>query len=92
MLMEKAGTGGALFRNLYRDFLRESADLLHSSALSEAGDQYAQIARLWESVSGLFYLAGETEDIKYINEASVILTELSELESLAMEKLKTATT
>jgi len=24
MLMEKAGTGGALFRNLYRDFLKES--------------------------------------------------------------------
>lgn len=28
MLMEKAGTGGALFRNLYRDFLKESYDLL----------------------------------------------------------------
>ncbi len=28
MLMEKAGTGGALFRNFYRDFLKESYDLL----------------------------------------------------------------
>jgi len=28
MLMEKAGTGGALFRNLYRDFLEESYELL----------------------------------------------------------------
>ena len=28
MLMEKAGTGGALFRNLYRDFLKESYELL----------------------------------------------------------------
>ncbi len=27
-LMEKAGTGGALFRNLYRDFIKESYDLL----------------------------------------------------------------
>lgn len=91
MLMERAGTGGALFRNLYRDFLRESADLLHSSALSEAGDRYAHITRLWESVSGLFYQAGETEDIQYINEASDILSELSETERITMEKLKTAT-
>ncbi|NHQ79887.1 BtrH N-terminal domain-containing protein, partial [Elizabethkingia miricola] len=28
MLMERAGTGGALFRNLYRDFLKESYELL----------------------------------------------------------------
>jgi hypothetical protein len=28
MLMEKAGTGGALFRNLYRDFLLESYQIL----------------------------------------------------------------
>jgi hypothetical protein len=28
MMMEKAGTGGALFRNLYRDFLKESHELL----------------------------------------------------------------
>ena len=26
--MEKAGTGGALFMNLYRDFLKESYQLL----------------------------------------------------------------
>ncbi len=28
MLMERAGTGGALFRNLYRDFLKESHELI----------------------------------------------------------------
>lgn len=28
ILMEKAGTGGAIFRNLYRDFLGESYDIL----------------------------------------------------------------
>ena len=30
MLMERAGTGGSLFRNLYRDFLKESAVILKS--------------------------------------------------------------
>jgi hypothetical protein len=28
MLMEKAGTGGALFRNLYKNFLKESYQIL----------------------------------------------------------------
>lgn len=90
MLMERAGTGGALFRNLYRDFLNEGADLLHSAEFSDAGNHYAYIARLWENVSDLFNKAGETEDIKYINEASEILTELSEMERLTMEYLKMA--
>lgn len=91
MLMERAGTGGSLFRNLYRDFLRESANLLSSAELSEAGEQYATAAKLWQKVSELFDRAGETEDIKYINEASEVLIELSEIEKSAMEKLREAT-
>ncbi|MBK6266133.1 BtrH N-terminal domain-containing protein [Marivirga sp. S37H4] len=90
MLMERAGTGGALFRNLYRDFLSESADLLSSAKLSEASVQYAHIAGLWENVADLFNRAGETEDVQYINEASEILAELSVLERAGMEKLKVA--
>lgn len=53
-------------------------------------DQYAHIARLWESVAYLFMQAGEKEDIKYIKEAAEVLKELSELERAAMESLKTA--
>lgn len=90
MLMERGGTGGALFRNLYRDFLKESAQLLESEGMAKAADQYAEIARYWEKVAGLFMEAGEKEDIKYINESAEILKELSELERKAMEKLKTA--
>ncbi len=33
LLMEKAGTGGALFRNLYRDFLAECAECVDSDHL-----------------------------------------------------------
>ncbi|MFG3527507.1 DUF4872 domain-containing protein [Streptomyces sp. NPDC047917] len=33
LMMEKAGTGGALFRNLYRDFLAECTNLLDRSHL-----------------------------------------------------------
>jgi Domain of unknown function (DUF4872) len=37
--MEKAGTGGALFRNLYRDFLKECYELLKLEKLKQAFDK-----------------------------------------------------
>lgn len=92
MLMERAGTGGSLFRNLYRDFLKESYELLNSEEIKEAYQDYTEIAGRWEKVSELFYQAGETEDIKYINQASEILIDLSERERTTMEKLMKAST
>jgi hypothetical protein len=92
MLMEKAGTGGSLFRNLYRDFLKESYELLNSEEINGAYQDYTEIADLWKKVSELFHQAGETEDFKYINQASEILIDLSERERTAMEKLMTINT
>ena len=90
MLMERAGTGGSLFRNLYRDFLKESAEVLNSEKIEEVHQDYSNIAGQWKKVSDLFYQVGETKDIKHINQASEILSDLSENEWVAMEKLKKA--
>jgi hypothetical protein len=90
MLMERAGTGGSIFRNLYRDFLKESYDLLKIEGINDAYKDFKEIAQHWKNVSDLFYKVGETSNIKYINEASEILLMLSEKERIAMEKLKNA--
>jgi hypothetical protein len=87
MLMEKAGTGGALFRNLYRDFLFEAQDYIENKFLSQAHREYTDIAKSWENVSTLFNEAGESEDIKHIHEASKLLVDLSKQEKEAMELL-----
>jgi hypothetical protein len=84
MLMEKAGTGGAIFRNFYRDFLKESYDILQTKDIFKAYEEFVDIANMWIEVSGLFDKAGDTKDIKYINKASEILVELSEKEKKAM--------
>jgi hypothetical protein len=89
-LMEKGGTGGSLFRNIYRDFLKESGELIESNQLIKASEAYDTIAKLWKDVADLFIKIGETEDIKYVNSASKILVELSEREKIVMEKLKEA--
>lgn len=89
MLMEKAGTGGALFRNLYRDFLKESYDLLKLNKLKEGHEAFLEIAELWTSVSQLFEKGGETKDFKYIQQASEILRAISDKEKKTMEILAT---
>jgi len=87
MMMEKAGTGGALFRNLYRDFLKESYEILKIDNIKIAHEQFIEIAKLWTEVSILFDKTGDTQDIKYINQASEILVDLSKKEKIAMELL-----
>jgi len=88
MLMERAGTGGSLFRNLYRDFLKESAEILQSLEIKECSKAFSKIAKQWKKVSELFHEAGAKEDKKFINEASEILVELSALEKATMESLR----
>ena len=85
--MEKAGTGGSLFRNLYRDFLKESYALLNLEPLKQGYEAFKEIALLWSSVSELFEKIGETKDFKYIEQASIILKEISEKEKNTMELL-----
>ena len=87
MLMERAGTGGALFRNLYRDFLKESAEILDNQLIREAHHDFKTIAALWTEISNLFIKIGETSDVRYLDQAAEIFTALSEKEKAAMEKL-----
>lgn len=87
MLMEKAGTGGALFRNLYRDFLKESYDWLKSDKLQQAYILFAEIAPLWNTVSTLFDKAGSTKDIEHLHQAANALKNISAKEKNAMEIL-----
>lgn len=87
MLMEKAGTGGSIFRNLYKDFLNEAQEHLENKTIKKACEQYSQIAKSWKYVSELLNSAGETEEQKYIDEASKLLIELSTQEKETMELL-----
>lgn len=90
MLMERAGTGGALFRNLYRDYLKEAYDLIGKKELNEGYEDFKEYAKKWTEISNLFLKIGETKDGKYLNMASEIFIELSEREKQTMEKLKEA--
>ena len=87
MLMERGGTGGALFRNLYRDFLAEAATITDDDDLRLGHRLYAEIAPLWTEVSHHVAAAGQTGDPDHLAQASAILTDLAERERRAMQVL-----
>lgn len=87
MLMERGGTGGALFRAMYRDFLAESATIVDDDNLRLGHRLYAEIAPLWTEVSHHIKAAGETGDPDHLARASTILTELADRERHAMQVL-----
>jgi hypothetical protein len=47
----KAGTGGAMFRSLQADFLRESAELLADDAIGAAARVYEEVAAEWVALA-----------------------------------------
>ncbi|WP_020121150.1 BtrH N-terminal domain-containing protein [Streptomyces canus] len=87
LLMEKAGTGGALFRNLYRDFLAESGEFVDSDHLRTGQRLYAEAAALWTEVAAQITEAGESGDEQFLVQAGTALLELSRIEREAMEAL-----
>lgn len=89
MLMERAGTGGSLFRNLYRDFLKECCEMHKTDNLFLAHQAFVKIAASWRNVSSLLHQAGITHSIAYVRQASEILREISTQEKQAMEFLVT---
>lgn len=86
-LMERAGTGGALFRNLYRDFLAECAELIDSDHLRTGHGLYAEAATLWTEVAELVAAAGESGDTRTLTRAGAVLHELARIEREAMRAL-----
>lgn len=88
MLMEEGGTGGAMFRNFYRDFLAEANEFLDSPAVEAARDNFAEAAPLWTELSIKFRSAGD-EGPDRLNEAAELLRQLADLEEEAMTRLAT---
>ncbi|XTZ14224.1 BtrH N-terminal domain-containing protein [Micromonospora echinospora] len=86
-LMERGGTGGALFRAMYRDFLAECATIVDDDNVRLGHQMYAEIAPLWTEVSRHITAAGETGDPDRLTRASAVLTELADRERAAMRVL-----
>lgn len=88
MIMERAGTGGALFRNLYRDFLKEAYELTGNKAIGEAHKAFVSVAQGWSDVIALFEKVAETGERAYVLQASEKLKALAVQEKEAVQLLE----
>lgn len=86
-LMERGGTGGSLFRALYRDFLAEAAEITDDDDIRLGHRLYAEIAPLWTEVADLVAAAGKTGDPAHLARASQILIGLEAAERHATQVL-----
>lgn len=87
MMMEKAGTGGAIFRNLYRDFLLEAYAITKDPIFQNAYKQFKEIADHWTEVASLFDSLGKTGKDGLLPQIKNLLNQISDLEYEAMSGL-----
>ncbi|MFX1297772.1 MAG: BtrH N-terminal domain-containing protein [Promethearchaeota archaeon] len=62
---QTGGTGGAMFRNMYTEFLSEAYELTENDILKEATNIYRQAAAAWDNVS-VCLLPNELPSLKEI--------------------------
>lgn len=86
-LMEEAGTGGALFRNMYRDFLKECITMYPELNLQGSYESFVKIAPMWTEVAKCICKAGNDNAPEYLEKASIILKEIAILEEEVMKQL-----
>ncbi len=89
LLMEKAGTGGSLFRNFYRDFLAEARDHLAGARknLAEAQALFAESAQEWGRCCGALDSSARTGEAAPLVEAAGRCRRIAEIEVAAMRQL-----
>lgn len=83
-LMESGGTGGALFRNMYRHFLAECATIVDDDNVRRGHRMCAEVVPLWTEVAHHIAVAGEAGDPASLIRA---LAELADRERDAMQVL-----
>ena len=89
LLMERAGTGGSLFRNFYRDFLDEAREHLPGARgkLGEARELFADSAREWAAIAALIESSGRTGEAAPLEDAAQRCRRVADIEVAAMKLL-----
>lgn len=89
LLMERAGTGGSLFRNFYRDFLSEAREHLAGARakLAQAQALFADSAREWAAIADSIERSGRTAQAAPLSDAAQRCRRVADIEVAAMRLL-----
>lgn len=86
-LMEHGGTGGGLFRNLYRDFLAEANQHLHRTQLDDAASMFDQAAQLWTRIAHHLTDIAIDDPDRHMRAAAALLAQAADIEEHAANLL-----
>ncbi|HEU5135048.1 MAG TPA: BtrH N-terminal domain-containing protein [Steroidobacteraceae bacterium] len=89
LLMERAGTGGSLFRNFYRDFLGEAREHLAGARarLAQAQELFASSALEWAAIAASIERSGRTAEAAPLGDAAQRCRRVADMEVAAMRLL-----
>jgi len=89
LLMERAGTGGSLFRNFYRDFLSEAREYLAGARakLTQAHALFADSAREWAAIAASIERSARTAEAAPLKDAAGRCRRVADIEVAAMRLL-----
>ncbi|HEU4778621.1 MAG TPA: BtrH N-terminal domain-containing protein [Steroidobacteraceae bacterium] len=90
LLMEKAGTGGSLFRNFYRDFLFEAREVLAGAraTLIQAQTLFANSAHEWAAIAASIERSGRSGEAAPLGDAAQRCRRVADIEVTAMRLLE----
>lgn len=88
IMLEEDGTGGAAFRNLFSQFLKEAGEVLNSQEVMKCGEEYNRIAEKWTRVAKL--IRAIPEKTANAQESSAILMEIAQNETRTLSSLRKA--
>jgi hypothetical protein len=85
----KAGTGGAMFRSLHAQFLRDMGELLDDPGLRAAGDVYDELAATWvELASGTAGLRDGADPLAVHADGVELVERIDRLEHEGVEAMR----
>jgi len=89
LLMERAGTGGSLFRNFYRDFLLEAREHLAGARakLIHAHAHFAESAQEWAAVAASIDSSGRSGEAAPLHDAAQRCRRIAGIEVAGMRLL-----
>jgi len=88
-LIERRGSGGASFRNLYAAFLNQAEAALPELSGSGLSDRMGEVAGLWTETAMVFKEISEGTDASGLDRAAELLTRIESGERSIFEEIKT---
>ena len=88
MINQIGGNGGGIFRRIYANFLKESADIVKSKELGLVGDDYLELAEEWDEIGNIFYEIYENGNIIKLDIIAENLKEIYNKEIQLMNDLQ----